>query len=526
MSVTIDDSDASVQYFEGWVQDDVSGSFDNTLHGSTTAAAAILSFSGEYIDMGYTAYINPAHRRTGTGIEVHGVVEPAGGAQAQSLQFSVDAGVPFNLTSHDLPAGPFTFFSSSNLSPSKTHRLLIFNHDSIESDRPVLWLDFFIINPTLQSHSSDVHSVTPTLQSHPNDMPSALSTLQPHSSVTHSVAPTGTTSESVSSPSPISTITASITGASSSLPPFSSIIPQTSAISISTRVSEVGAPTSTGTASAPSLMASRATHTTPMIIGGSLGGALLIASSAVAAYILRRRRRRRRDGLNGEVWFPEFVSDCSNNCNQLDGMSHDVELYVPDLHRPPAPVMIPPGSPTQTVSTAAGTIHTSAISESTCVPPITPGVLLKQSQVVTCNSSSPPAAYRGAGLTSDAESGTRVVLDPTGETMVQVGEARISRERTSSGVPSDAPPPFPVESDMQPLVFPPEIDRVLSYAPPEVQSGAISLFRSLFQHTMPESVDSAPRAPGTTREVDSGLRLCSDEAAASGYMPPPEYTMR
>ena len=65
-------------------------------------------------------------------------------------------------------------------------------------------------------------------------------------------------------------------------------------------------------------------------------------------------------------------------------------------------------------------------------------------------------------------------------------------------------------------MLPTEIGRALSYAPPDVQSSAISLFRSFFQRGRPGGVDSQ------IREVDSGLRMPVYDDA--GYVPPPEYT--
>ena len=101
-----------------------------------------------------------------------------------------------------------------------------------------------------------------------------------------------------------------------------------------------------------------------------------------------------------------------------------------------------------------------------------------------------------------------------------------ARARPPSGVPSDAPPPFPSslepDSISAPLVLPTEIGRALSYAPPDVQSSAISLFRSFFLRGRPGGVDSQTHIDVLTREVDSGLRMPVYDDA--GYVPPPEYT--
>lgn len=166
-------------------------------------------------------------------------------------------------------------------------------------------------------------------------------------------------------------------------------------------------------------------------------------------------------------------------------------------------------------STAGGTVHTSAISECIYDPPIP--APLDKSRPTTSAQVSPDTQASQDSQPSQPEDARNAMSAPQNHT---------SRARPPSGVPSDAPPPFPssLEPDniSAPLILPTEIGRALSYAPPDVQSSAISLFRSFFLRSRPGGADSQTHIDVLTREVDSGLRMPVYDDA--GYVPPPEYT--
>ncbi|KAI0717544.1 hypothetical protein C8T65DRAFT_828096 [Cerioporus squamosus] len=171
--------------------------------------------------------------------------------------------------------------------------------------------------------------------------------------------------------------------------------------------------------------------------------------------------------------------------------------------------MAPP-SPTKSeshmrpLSTAAGTVHTSALSAAPSVPHTPPVRWEKRDQ--HDHPSSRPTVAHGS---HDASSLPTVTP---------------SAASLSASTPASFPP-----SPDAPLVLPTEIGRALAYAPPDVQSSVMSLFRSLFLRSASGSGTTghiAHRRPGEASddmhiraEVDSGLRMYND-----GYVPPPEYT--
>ncbi|RDX56262.1 hypothetical protein OH76DRAFT_1396611 [Lentinus brumalis] len=143
-------------------------------------------------------------------------------------------------------------------------------------------------------------------------------------------------------------------------------------------------------------------------------------------------------------------------------------------------------------STAAGTIHTSAPSAAPSVPPVPPEKSEQRND--------PPSRPAGPGH-------PRATPGSHSPSSLPMATDTPSADSFPSGTP---------------LILPTEIGQALTYAPPEVQSNVLSLFRSLFLRSGGAPNHRRPE-PGTGlhlhAEVDSGLRMYND-----AYVPPPEYT--
>ena len=198
----------------------------------------------------------------------------------------------------------------------------------------------------------------------------------------------------------------------------------------------------------------------------------------------------------------------------LDDMQNSgIQPYVPVL-RPLRPS--PSGEPlsptdikTRPVSSAAGTVHTSTLSGVASVSH-TPLMLPRDKSQSRQNESRPSLRPRGQEVQVASSGPHNPALQP----------AANNNLHTPGADPHSLPPSGSSSSSIEaPLILPTEIGQALSYAPPEVQSSVISLFRSLFLRSGSGIQSREVTSMQTRSEVDSGLRLLND-----AYGPPPEYT--
>ncbi|RDX47799.1 hypothetical protein OH76DRAFT_717873 [Lentinus brumalis] len=287
-------------------------------------------------------------------------------------------------------------------------------------------------------------------------------------------------------PTTSSSIASGVSDFSVTATTFSSYPSTTHTTSLTATSSSLPSPS----ASPPST--SQPAATTRPIVAGTVGGALFLMAVAACWYLLRLRRRRRdRQEMTPFENIRPFVQSLRRR---------------PPRTRSPSSLLEKPSNETLSVTVATGPTYASSQAAASSPPAVVHPARGHRPDARSAPSKS-SKHKRSTPLPSGPS--TRPVVLPqseiaTGQTGIPTGLDRARSHAASMAETSSVAPPLGRRPSH-------ELGRVLSSAPPEVQSGVMRIMRSLL---------SQRAWQGSARtEVDSGMRFVEDSD-----VPPPEYT--